>query len=148
MGTLDDRNKSVDPYNYHTRKSIDDCSGEEWDAATKAFWNRMEEDPKYTKKDELFDGSIFDKACDAWLDDDEDEIPNQEETYQMIEAEERFEEIVRILGPYYAISYCHGAALEILMDTDNAHKSKKIEEAKTHLNRMARLINETEGVNW
>ena len=131
-----------------TRKSIDDCSGEEWDKATRSFWTKLEEDPKYSKHDEIFDGSIFDKACDAWLDDDEDEISNQEETYHMIEEEQRFEEIIRILGPYYCISYCHGAALNILMNTDIAHDSKKIEEAKVHLNRMARLINETEGVNW
>jgi hypothetical protein len=138
-----------------TRKSIDECSGEEWNSAAKSHWDFLrkadkiyEEDPVYSKQDEIFSGSIFDKACDAWLDDDEDEISNQEETYHMIEAEERFEQVVQILGPYYAISYCHGAALDILMNADNAHKSKKIEEAKVHLNRMARLINETEGVNW
>ena len=140
-----------------TRKSIDDCSGEEWDAAVKSHWDQLkkeasiyEEDPVYSSKDEeVFSGSLFDKACDSWLDDDEDEIPNQEETYQMIEAEERFEKIVQILGPYYAISYCHGAALDILMNIDTTHHSSRlIEEAKTHLSRMARLINETEGVNW
>ena len=146
MPTLDDRNKPVDPYN--TRKSIDECSGEEWDAASRAYWAKTaidkqlyEEDPVYSKdpKDSIFSGSLFDEA---------DDQGDAEPVYKMLEEEDRFEQIVQILGPYYAISYCHGAALDILLDLDNAHNSMSIDVAKVHLSRMARLINETEGVNW
>lgn len=153
MPTLDDRNQPIDPFN--TRKSIDECSGEEWDTAARAYWDRQkglyEEDPVYSREEkvirdwlndpeeeDLFDGSLFDAA----------DRGDTEPVYKMIEEEDRFEQIVQILGPYYAISYCHGAALDILMDIDNAHNSTSIETAKIHLSRMARLINETEGVNW
>ena len=155
MPTLDDRNKPVDPFN---RKSIDDCSGEEWDAASRSYWAKTaidkqlyEEDPVYSREDkvirdwlndpeeeDLFSGNLFDEA----------DRGDTEPVYKMIEENDRFEQIVQILGPYYAISYCHGAALDILMDMDNAHNSMSIEVAKVHLSRMARLINETEGVNW
>lgn len=123
-----------------TRKSIDDCSGEEWDAATRAFWDKMDEDPLYQKQHNLFDTPLFD-------DNEEDEI-DQNQTMQMLDEEHRFEQLVQVLGPYYAIGYCHGAALDILMDPDNGLCSAAIETAKIHLTRMARLINETEGVNW
>lgn len=161
MPTLDDRNKPVDPFN---RKSIDDCSGEEWDAASRSYWAKTaidkqlyEEDPVYSREDkvirdwlndteeeeDLFDGSLF---TDTFRHDRS--ICGEASTAHMIEEEDRFEQIVQILGPYYAISYCHGAALDILMDIDNAHNSMSIDVAKVHLSRMARLINETEGVNW
>jgi hypothetical protein len=157
MPTLDDRNKPIDPFN--TRKSIDECSGEEWDAASRAYWAKTaidkqlyEEDPVYSREEkiiknswlggedeeDLFSGNLFDEADQG----------DAEPVYKMIEEEDRFEQIVQILGPYYAISYCHGAALDILMDLDNAHNSNSIEVAKVHLSRMARLINETQGVNW
>lgn len=156
MGTLDDRNKPVDPFK--TRGSIDDCSVEEWDAAARSKWAKeeinkylYEEDPVYSREDkvvrdwlndpeeeDLFSGNLFDEA----------DRGDTESVYKMIEENDRFEQIVQILGPYYAISYCHGAALDILMDIDNAHNSMSIEVAKVHLSRMARLINETEGVNW
>lgn len=156
MPTLDDRNKPVDPYK--TRQSIDECSGEEWDAATRQYWAKTaidkqlyEEDPVYSREDkvihdwlndpeeeDLFSGNLFDEA----------DRGDTEPVYKMIEENDRFEQIVQILGPYYAISYCHGAALDILMDLDNAHNSTVIDVAKVHLSRMARLINETEGVNW
>lgn len=140
-----------------TRKSIDECSGEEWNAAAKGHWDFLrtnkvyEEDPVYSTREDkiiadrwvedeedIFGGSLFDEADQG----DADPV------YRLIEEEERFEQIVQILGPYYAISYCHGAALNILMDMENTHNSKDIELAKTHLSRMARLISETEGVNW
>jgi hypothetical protein len=121
------------------RKSIDDCSGEEWSAAAKAFWQKMDEDPHYQKQDELFDTPLFDE--------EEDDISHHQ-TVKMLDEEHRFEQLVQVLGPYYAIGYCHGAALDILMDSDNGLCSAAIETAKLHLTRMARLINETEGVNW
>lgn len=140
-----------------TRKSIDDCSGEEWNAAAKGHWDFLkkdrvyEEDPVYSSREDkiianrriedeedIFGGSLFDEADQG----DTDPV------YRLIEEEERFEQIVQILGPYYAISYCHGAALDILLDIDNAHNSMSIDVAKVHLSRMARLINETQGVNW
>ena len=127
-----------------TRKSIDECSGEEWNAAAKGHWDFLkkdrvyEEDPMYSTDSSIFQGSLFDDADQG----------DAEPVYKLIEEEERFEQIIQILGPYYAISYCHGAALDILMNMDNIHNSKGIELAKTHLSRMARLINETEGVNW
>lgn len=119
-----------------TRKSIDDCSGEEWNAAAKGHWDFLKKDRVY--KEDIFGGSLFDEADQG----DTDPV------YRLIEEEERFEQIVQILGPYYAISYCHGAALDILLDIDNAHNSMSIDVAKVHLSRMARLINETQGVNW
>lgn len=143
MPTLDDRNKPVDPYK--TRQSIDECSGEEWDAASRAYWDRQkglyDEDPVYSKdpKENIFSGSLFDEAEDQG---------DAEPVYKMLEENDRFEQIVQILGPYYALSYCHGAALDILLDLDNAHNSTSIDVAKVHLTRMARLINETQGINW
>lgn len=158
MPTLDDRNKPIDPYN--TRKSIDDCSGEEWDAASRAYWAKTaidkqlyEEDPMYSK-DCLFDGGSLireDKIIkDERLDlGEEDTLTEQySETYKMIEDEETFEQIVQIMGPWEAISFCHGTALAILMDKDNFTNSASIEKAKTYLSRMARLINETKECNW
>lgn len=158
MPTLDDRNKPIDPFN--TRKSIDDCSGEEWDAASRAYWAKTsidkelyEEDPVYSK-DCLFDGGSLireDKIIkDEWLDlEEEDTLTEQySETYKMIEDEETFEQIVQIMGPWEAISFCHGTALVILMDKDNFTNSTSIEKAKVYLSRMARLINETKECNW
>ena len=139
MGTLDDRNKPVDPYN--TRKSIDDCSGEEWSAAAKAFWEKMDEDPQYQKaqyqkEESLFEGdSIFD--------------PKAQETISMLDDEKQFEKIVDVLGPYDAISYCHGVALEILLNLDNClNNAAAIRKASRALDRMARLTEETRGVYW
>ena len=147
MPTLDDRNKPIDPYN--TRKSVDDCSGEEWNQAARQVWAKQEinrqlyvEDPMYSK-DPLFTGSLFDAA-----DDEEDDRGDAESIYQMIEDEDTFEDIVKIMGPWEAISFCHGTALAILMDKDNFTNSASIEKAKTYLSRMARLINETKECNW
>lgn len=124
-----------------TRKSIDDCSGEEWSAASRAFWKQLNEDPQYQKQEDLFDTPLFEVSP---TDDD----LNRQQTMQMLDEEHRFEQLVQVLGPYYAIGYCHGAALEILMDPDNGLSSKAVEVAKLHLTRMARLIDQTEGVNW
>ena len=144
MATLEDRNKPIDPFN--TRKSIDECSGEEWNQAAKQVWAKQEidrqlyeEDPVYSK-DDLFSGSLFDDA-----DDDRGDAGS---IYQMIEDEDTFENIVNIIGPWEAISFCHGTALAILMDKDNFTNSASIEKAKIYLSRMARLINETKGCNW
>ena len=147
MATLEDRNKPIDPFN--TRKSIDECSGEEWDAASRAYWAKTaidkqlyEEDPVYSK-DSLFDGNLFDAA------EEEDTFTEEHhETYKMIEDEDTFESIVSIMGPWEAISFCHGTALAILMDKDNFTNSASIEKAKVYLSRMARLINETKECNW
>lgn len=152
MPTLDDRNKPIDPFN--TRKSIDDCSGEEWDAASRAYWAKTaidkqlyEEDPVYSKeKEDIFGGSLFDAA-----DKERGYTPTEQEyyeTYKMIEDEDAFEQIVQIIGPWEAISFCHGTALAILMDKDNFTNSASIEKAKVYLSRMARLINETKECNW
>jgi hypothetical protein len=143
MGTLDDRNKPVDPYN--TRRSIDDCSGEEWSAATRAFWKQMDEDPQYQKQESLFAGdSLFDNEVRQ----DEDEYA-VEETQLMLDDEKQFERIVEVLGPYDAISYCHGAALEILLNLDNClNNAAAIRKASRALDRMARLTEETRGVYW
>jgi len=142
MGTLDDRNKPIDPFN--TRKSIDDCSGEEWSAAARAFWEKMEEDPHYQKQESLFAGdSLFEDT----LRQDEDE--HAMETQFMLDDEKQFEKIVDVLGPYDAISYCHGAALEILLNLDNClNNAAAIRKASRALDRMARLTEETRGVNW
>jgi hypothetical protein len=139
MGTLDDRNQPL-----NTRKSIDDCSGEEWSAANRAFWKQMEEDPQYQKQESLFEGdSLFDDT----LRQDEDE--HAMETQFMLDDERQFEQIVQVLGPYDAISYCHGAALEILLNLDNClNNSAAIRKASRALDRMARLTDETRGVNW
>lgn len=142
MGTLDDRNKPVDPYNYHTRQSIDDCSGEEWDSASRAYWAKMAIDAELEQDDTP-------QEEDKWWEDrlrDTDEYYS--ETYKMIEDEDTFEDIVKVMGPWEAISFCHGTALAILMDRDNFTNSASIEKAKTYLSRMARLINETRECNW
>lgn len=143
MGTLDDRNKPVDPYN--TRRSIDDCSGEEWNAATRAFWKQMDEDPQYQKQDSLFEG-------DSLFTDTQRQEENQygvEETKLMLDDERQFEKIVDVLGPYDAISYCHGVALEILLNLDNClNNAAAIRKASRALDRMARLTDETRGVYW
>ena len=143
MGTLDDRNKPVDPYN--TRRSIDDCSGEEWNAATRAFWEKMEEDPQYQKQESLFDGdSLF---TDTYR--QHPSVCDEEETQLMLDDERQFEKIVEVLGPYDAISYCHGAALEILLNLDNClNNAAAIRKASRALDRMARLTEETRGVYW
>ena len=142
MGTLDDRNKPIDPFN--TRVSIDDCSGEEWSAAARAFWQKMEDDPHYQKQESLFDGdSLFEDT----LRQDEDE--HAMETQFMLDDEKQFEKIVDVLGPYDAISYCHGAALEILLNLDNClNNAAAIRKASRALDRMARLTDETRGVYW
>ena len=142
MGTLDDRNKPVDPFN--KRMSIDDCSGEEWSAAAKAFWEKMEEDPQYQKQESLFDGdSLFEDTLR------QDEDMHAMETQFMLDDEKQFEKIVDVLGPYDAISYCHGAALEILLNLDNClNNSAAIRKASRALERMARLTDETRGVYW
>lgn len=139
MGTLDDRNKPIDPFN--TRKSIDDCSGEEWDSAARAYWARVAIDAELDEGDSLFSDSIFDEAEDTFTE-------QYSDTYKMIEDEDTFEDIVKIMGPWEAISFCHGTALAILMDRDNFTNSASIEKAKTYLSRMARLINETRECNW
>ena len=140
MGTLDDRNQPL-----NTRRSIDDCSGEEWNAATRAFWKQMDEDPQYQKQESLFDGdSLFDNVVRQ----DEDEYA-VEETQLMLDDEKQFEKIVDVLGPYDAISYCHGAALEILLNLDNClNNAAAIRKASRALDRMARLTEETRGVYW
>ena len=142
MGTLDDRNKPIDPFN--TRKSIDDCSGEEWSAATRAFWKQMEEDPDYQKQESLFEGdSLFEDTLR------QDEDVHAMETQFMLDEEKQFEKIVEVLGPYDAISYCHGAALEILLNLDTClNNAAAIRKASRALDRMARLTDETRGVNW
>lgn len=136
MTTLDDRNQPL-----NTRKSIDDCSGEEWSAANRAFWKQMEEDPQYQNQGSLFEGdSLFeeDGNTDA-----------AEETQLMLDDERQFEKIVEVLGPYDAISYCHGAALEILLNLDNClNNAAAIRKASRALDRMARLTEETRGVYW
>lgn len=136
MTTLDDRNQPL-----NTRKSIDDCSGEEWSAAARAFWEKMDEDPHYQKQDSLFDGdSLFEEDVNT------DAV---EETQLMLDDEKQFEKIVDVLGPYDAISYCHGAALEILLNLDNClNNAAAIRKASRALNRMARLTEETRGVYW
>jgi hypothetical protein len=91
-------------------------------------------------KDDLFSGSLFDDA-----DDDRGDAGS---IYQMIEDEDTFEDIVNIMGPWEAISFCHGTALAILMDKDNFTNSASSEKAKVYLSRMARLINETKECNW
>lgn len=138
MGTLDDRNQPL-------RRSIDDCSGEEWSAAAKAFWEKMEEDPQYQKQESLFEGdSLFTDTHRQ----DEDECA-AEETQLMLDDERQFEKIVEVLGPYDAISYCHGAALEILLNLDNClNNAAAIRKASRALDRMARLTEETRGVYW
>jgi hypothetical protein len=144
MGTLDDRNKPVDPFN--TRRSIDDCSGEEWSAANRAFWKQMEEDPQYQKQESLFDGDSLFTGDTHRLDEDPYAI---EETQLMLDDEKQFEQIVQVLGPYDAISYCHGAALEILLNLDNClNNAAAIRKASRALDRMARLTEETRGVYW
>jgi hypothetical protein len=142
MGTLDDRNKPIDPFN--TRMSIDDCSGEEWSAATRAFWKQMEEDPDYQKQESLFEGdSLFEDTLR------QDEDMHAMETQFMLDDEKQFEQIVQVLGPYDAISYCHGAALEILLNLDNClNNAAAIRKASRALDRMARLTEETRGVYW
>ena len=127
-----------------TRKSIDDCSGEEWNAATKAFWKQMEEDPQYQRQDSIFDGdSLFENSFRQ----DEDE--HAAETQFMLDDEKQFEQIVQVLGPYDSISYCHGVALEILLNLDTClNNSAAIRKASRALDRMARLTDETRGVNW
>jgi hypothetical protein len=142
MGTLDDRNKPIDPFN--TRMSIDDCSGEEWSAATRAFWKQMEEDPDYQKQESLFEGdSLFEDTLR------QDEDMHAMETQFMLDDEKQFEQIVQVLGPYDAISYCHGAALEILLNLDNClNNAAAIRKASRALDRMARLTEETRGVFW
>jgi hypothetical protein len=139
MGTLDDRNKPIDPYN--TRKSIDDCSGEEWSAAARAFWEKMDEDPQYQKQESLFaGGSLFEEDVDT---------DAAEETNLMLDDERQFEQIVQVLGPYDAISYCHGVALEILLNLDTClNNAAAIRKASRALDRMARLTEETRGVYW
>ena len=136
MTTLDDRNQPL-----NTRKSIDDCSGEEWSAANRAFWKQMEEDPQYQNQGSLFEGdSLFeeDGNTDA-----------AEETQLMLDDERQFEKIVEVLGPYDTISYCHGAALEILLNLDNClNNAAAIRKASRALDRMARLTEETRGVYW
>jgi hypothetical protein len=143
MTTLDDRNQPVDPFN--RRMSIDDCSGEEWSAANRAFWKQMEEDPQYQKQESLFDG-------DSLFTDIQRQEENQygvEETQLMLDDEKQFEKIVDVLGPYDAISYCHGAALEILLNLDNClNNAAAIRKASRALDRMARLTDETRGVYW
>ena len=136
MTTLDDRNQPL-----NTRKSIDDCSGEEWSAANRAFWKQMEEDPQYQKQESLFDGdSLFEEDVNT------DAV---EETQLMLDDEKQFEKIVDVLGPYDAISYCHGAALEILLNLDNClNNAAAIRKASRALDRMARLTEETRGVYW
>ena len=136
MTTLDDRNQPL-----NTRKSIDDCSGEEWSAANRAFWKQMEEDPQYQKQESLFDGdSLFEEDVNT------DAV---EETQLMLDDEKQFERIVEVLGPYDAISYCHGAALEILLNLDNClNNAAAIRKASRALDRMARLTEETRGVYW
>ena len=142
MGTLDDRNKPVDPFT--TRMSIDDCSGEEWSAAARAFWKQMEEDPDYQKQESLFEG---DSLFEGTLRQDED--VHAMETQFMLDEEKQFEKIVEVLGPYDAISYCHGAALEILLNLDIClNNAAAIRKASRALDRMARLTDETRGVNW
>lgn len=128
-----------------TRKSIDDCSGEEWSAATKAFWKQMDEDPQYQKQESLFSGdSLFEDT----LRQDEDD-KHAMETQFMLDDEKQFEKIVDVLGPYDAISYCHGAALEILLNLDNClNNAAAIRKASRALDRMARLTEETRGVYW
>jgi hypothetical protein len=142
MGTLDDRNKPVDPFN--TRMSIDDCSGEEWSAAARAFWKQMEEDPDYQKQESLFEGdSLFEDTLR------QDEDVHAMETQFMLDEEKQFEKIVEVLGPYDAISYCHGAAREILLNLDNClNNAAAIRKASRALDRMARLTEETRGVFW
>lgn len=145
MGTLDDRNKPVDPFN--TRRSIDDCSGEEWSAAAKAFWQKMDEDPHYQKQESLFDGDSLFEDTDPLRQDEDDE--HAMETQFMLDDEKQFEKIVDVLGPYDAISYCHGAALEILLNLDNClNNAAAIRKASRALDRMARLTEETRGVYW
>lgn len=131
MTTLDDRNQPL-------RRSIDDCSGEEWSAAARAFWEKMDEDPQYQKQESLFDGDSLFEEDDAF-----------EETKLMLDDEKQFEKIVDVLGPYDAISYCHGAALEILLNLDNClNNAAAIRKASRALDRMARLTDETRGVYW
>lgn len=143
MGTLDDRNKPIDPFN--TRTSIDDCSGEEWSAAARAFWEKMDENPKDEKQDSLFGGdSLFD-----YMFDEDANRGDVEATQLMLDDEKQFEKIVEVLGPYDAISYCHGAALEILLNMDNClNNAAAIRKASRALDRMARLTEETRGVYW
>jgi hypothetical protein len=142
-----------------TRKSIDECSGEEWNAASKGHWDFLrtskvyEEDPVYSTREDkiiadrwvedeedIFSGSLFDEA-------DEDQ-GDTESVYLMLKEEDAFEQIVQVLGPWDAISFCHGTVLSILLDKESHTSSREIEKAKTYLSRMARLISETEGVNW
>ena len=144
MPTNDDRNLPLDPFN--TRRSIDDCSGEEWNVAAKRHWDWVketkvyEEDPVYSKDDSIFQGSLFDDA-------DEGEEFYQTETQQMLDDEERFEKVVEVLGAYEAISYCHGMALYALINPIGT-TLEQAEVAKLYTARMHRLLEQTKGINW
>lgn len=143
MGTLDDRNKPVDPFN---RRSIDDCSGEEWDAATRAFWNRVEEDPMYSRNEKLFSGNLFDEADDSPAEHDKHE--DRYEIEEWLRQEEILDAVVECLGDWDAITYCQGTVLRILMDSQNATNKTAIIVAKRHLDKLSQLVTKTEGVNW
>jgi hypothetical protein len=148
------------------RKSIDECSGEEWNAAAKRHWDWIketktyEEDPVYSSREDkiiadrliedeedIFGGSLFDKADEA------EEINTQDavglyEMEEWLNQEEILDEVVKCLGDWDAIAYCQGTVLRIMMDHQSITNKNAIAVAKRHLDRLSRLVHETEGVNW
>ena len=129
-----------------TRKSIDECSGEEWNAAAKGHWDFLrtskvyEEDPVYSQQDDLFSESMFDKA--------DEQSEARQEIEDWMRQEEILDTVVQCLGDWDAIAYCQGTVLRILMDNQNVTNKNAITVAKRHLDRLSLLVNSTEGVNW
>lgn len=128
-----------------TRQSIDECSGEEWNAAARGHWDFLkkdrvyEEDPVYSS---IFDGNLFDEA---------EEEEQQEDRYEIedwLHQEKILDDVVECLGDWDAIAYCQGTVLRILMDTKNVTNKNAITVAKRHLDRLSQLVNSTEGINW
>lgn len=143
MSTLDDRNKSADPYG--TRKRLNDATPEEWDSAVKRY--------KYPEvgSEDYFQGSIFDKAdvlLKGWDEPSQQDEVNEPKHYNYGKFE-TIDVIVDTLGEYEAISYCHGNVLKYTMRM--WHKGKPItdcKKARWYLNKMIELLEKTEGINW
>jgi hypothetical protein len=146
-----------------TRKSIDECSGEEWNAAAKGHWDFLrtnkvyEEDPVYSTREDkivadrwvedeedIFGGSLFDEAEEISTKD----TVGMYEMEEWLNQEEILDEVVKCLGDWDAIAYCQGTVLRIMMDQQSITNKSAIAVAKRHLDRLSRLVNETEGVNW
>ena len=137
-----------------TRQSIDECSGEEWNAAAKGHWDFLrenkykdvyEEDPVYSK-DSIFEGKLFDQADESEVEDDPQADRSVIEDW--LRQEEILDEVVKCLGDWEAIAYCHGTILRILLDSKNVTNTKALDVARRHIDRLYRLVNETQGINW